>query len=195
MALFKKQKEQLPEDSIWMIQLAEGQTQAFDRLYQKYSGQIFGFFKSRVKDMDLVNDLNQMTWENVYKKAHQFDPAQKFSSWLYSIASHVMIDEIRKKTRLDRFKNDFKEDALTSAAVDDFVFVENSENDVFNSSAAKTLTDDHLNILSEQHRLILESRFLKEKSFEEIAVEFKLTSANVRKIISRSLKKLKGSLK
>lgn len=181
----------MAEDSQWMLQLAQGHTEAFNLLYQKYAGAIFGFFKSRVKDMDLVYDLNQMTWEKVYKKAPLFDTTQNFSSWLYTMASHIMIDEIRKKTRLDRFKKDYLDE------YDNLKNDENYGNEIPSEDKtllANEMLDLRLNVLSDVHRQALELRYLEEKTFTEIAEHLNLSEVNVRQIISRSLKKLRGKL-
>lgn len=165
----------MDEDQQWIAKLTQGELDGFNQLYQKYSGQIYGFFKNRISDSDLVADLHQMTWERVYKKAHLFNLNQKFSPWLYTIASHIMIDEIRKKTRLIKFKEDYSE---------------LNEADVQPEKIAEDF--DRLNQLSDLNKKIIEMRYLDEKSFLEISKELNLKEANVRKIISRALKILKG---
>ncbi len=192
LSFYKKRQSELndkfdhsnEEDQIWAQQLIEGKTTAFDKLYSKYASKIYGFFKKKVKSEELVNDLNQMTWERVYTKIHMFDIHQKFSSWLYTLATNILIDEIRKKSRTDKLIDTFSKDESL-----------NSKSIVANEINSLDLIEDLnflLKSLPELAQEILEMRYLKEMSFEQIAEIKNLSQANVRKIISRSLKSLKN---
>jgi RNA polymerase sigma factor (sigma-70 family) len=186
----------MDEDQQWMEQLVNGDSNGFNHLYQKYAGQIYGFYKNRLKDPELVSDLHQLTWEKVYKKAHLFNLDQKFSSWLYTIASNMMVDEIRKRTRLTKFKEDYLIESVTLNEESSIELLEDQSN-LGNEKVDGASNSEELNLklsmLSDLNKKVIELRYLGEKSFAEIASELNLSEPNVRKIISRSLKKMKGS--
>ncbi len=180
-SLSKDDSIEVLEDQVWVDELLQGQVNGFERLYTKYSNKIYSFYQRKVKNSELANDLTQQTWEKVYKNIIYFDKNYKFSTWLYSLASNVLIDDIRKKSKLDK--------ALKNLT-DEF-----SRSEVSRSEISETSTDMEVDqILSEVQGLsreLLELRYLKEMSFKDISELKGLSEVNVRKIISRSLKLIK----
>ncbi len=163
-------------DEMLMKELALGHTFAFDKLYERYSDKTYGFAVLRLKNReDRAEDVHQVVWEKVYRKAHTFKNTKKFSSWLFGITRNAIIDELRKFS---------KQDQLIQSLERESVFKNYEEKSLFIPIEA----------LKPPYRDVLEMRYLKNMETSEIAKALNIKEANVRKIISRGLKKLKTIL-
>ena len=154
-----------------MEQLAMGQVSAFDKLYERYSNRIYGFILSRLKSKTTVDDIHQIVWEKVYRKAHTFKPGNSFSSWVFKITKNTIIDELR---------NSAKQNQLIEAL--------EKENFLNNQ---KNLIHIPIEKLKPPYKEALEMRYIKDMEIGEIAKVLDMKEANTRKVISRGLKKLK----
>ena len=73
----------------------EDKDRLFERAVDEFGLPLLKFFKARVNDFQLAEDLTQMLWLHVYQKF----PPEKFSHLplLYRKARQVLIDELRKR--------------------------------------------------------------------------------------------------
>ncbi len=72
---------------------------AFELLYQRHKGPLFRFMKKSINNEQDCNELFQELWFRVINHKHQFDSKQKFTTWLYTIARRLLIDQFRKMGR------------------------------------------------------------------------------------------------
>jgi RNA polymerase sigma-70 factor (ECF subfamily) len=72
---------------------------AFDELVHRYEGELYGYLRRYVRDADLAQDIFQGTFIRLFEKAGSFDERRAFRPWLYSIATHLAVDTLRKLRR------------------------------------------------------------------------------------------------
>ncbi len=72
---------------------------AFDQLVHRYEEPIFRYLVRYLRNVALAEDVCQTTFMRVYEKSHLFGEGRRVRPWLYSIATHQAIDELRKKGR------------------------------------------------------------------------------------------------
>jgi RNA polymerase sigma-70 factor (ECF subfamily) len=84
------------EDSGLAIRVQEGDRGAFDALLFRYERQIHAFIFHFFRDAALCQDLTQETFLRAWRFISSFRPEEKFSTWLYSIAKNLCIDELRR---------------------------------------------------------------------------------------------------
>ncbi len=79
---------------------AEGNDQLFGILYERYFPKVqsrcYSFLKDKVLATEFANDI----LSKVYEKVPGFKRNAAFSSWLYSVTYHYVIDYLRKKKKL-----------------------------------------------------------------------------------------------
>ncbi|PUB16677.1 RNA polymerase sigma factor [Paenisporosarcina sp. OV554] len=78
-----------------------GKNQQISLWFDLYSDVIYQFFLYRIGSSD-VEDLVQVVFIQAIKSYDSFNEAASPKTWLYSIARHLAIDEIRGK-KLDTF--------------------------------------------------------------------------------------------
>jgi RNA polymerase sigma-70 factor (ECF subfamily) len=84
------------EDSRLALRVQEGDRQAFEALLVRYERQIFSFVYHFFHDRALCEDLTQETFLRAWRFIASFRPQERFSTWLYSIAKNLCIDELRR---------------------------------------------------------------------------------------------------
>jgi len=70
----------------------------FEQLYQTELPKIYNYFRFRVGDGPMAEDLTAETFEKAWRKRKRYRrDLASFSTWLYTIARRVAIDHYRKK--------------------------------------------------------------------------------------------------
>ena len=76
-----------------------GDRTAFGELVSRYGDSVLGYLTRMSRDRQQAEDLFQETFKRVHAKAHTLRGNQ-FKSWLFTIATHVAIDGMRRRKRL-----------------------------------------------------------------------------------------------
>ena len=77
----------------------KGNESAFGQLVMRYEPLISGFLHKRLKDDERVRDLTQDTFLRVHRARERYDTGRKFSTWIYTIASNLLKNEYRNRSR------------------------------------------------------------------------------------------------
>jgi RNA polymerase sigma-70 factor (ECF subfamily) len=85
----------LLSDEALMQQYAQGDFGAFEQLYQRHKGGLYRYFLRQLADKTLAEDLFQEIWSKVISHAAQYQTTAKFSTWLYTLARHKLVDHVR----------------------------------------------------------------------------------------------------
>ncbi len=84
------------DDSRLARKVQKGDRRAFEILLSRYERQIFSFIYRFFQDRALCEDLTQETFLRAYRFIGSFRPKEKLSTWLFSIARNLCIDELRR---------------------------------------------------------------------------------------------------
>jgi RNA polymerase sigma-70 factor, ECF subfamily len=68
-----------------------------EQLYTAYHSELRLFIRSKVKDMDIANDLLQEVFLKVHTKLHQLRQKDKVRSWLFRISRNVVNEYYRNR--------------------------------------------------------------------------------------------------
>jgi RNA polymerase sigma-70 factor (ECF subfamily) len=81
-----------------VIELArKGREPAYRELIGRYQRPVFSLIYRMVRDREKSEDLTQETFIKVLNAIDRYDPAFKFSSWIFKIAHNTSLDHLRKK--------------------------------------------------------------------------------------------------
>ncbi len=84
------------EDARLMLRFKEGDTVAFDRLFDRYTRSMINFAYRFVRDRRVAEELAQEVFLRVYESAASYTVKSRFTTWLYRIATNVCLNEVRK---------------------------------------------------------------------------------------------------
>lgn len=101
-----------------VLLLRKGDEKAFNELYHRYAKRMLFFFYTRLfQDEDKAQDCLQDLFMKVLDKLNTFDVNQRFSSWIYAIASNMCKNEYRKNERNGTMDHNFDWSQLLEAKV------------------------------------------------------------------------------
>lgn len=82
-----------------MEQLVAGHDNALNALMDRHGQKLFHYLIRSLDNEDDATDLAQETFVRVYQNRARFDPKQEFSTWLFAIASNLVKDRYRWRSR------------------------------------------------------------------------------------------------
>ena len=90
---------QLDPDAALMLRVKQGDTAAFTALVEKYKQPVMNLAYRLLRDQTEAEDLAQNVFVQVYKSAPRYQTTAKFSTWLFTIARNLGLNEIRRRSR------------------------------------------------------------------------------------------------
>jgi RNA polymerase sigma-70 factor, ECF subfamily len=163
-------------DEALMLEFRGGSQQAFEQLFTRYRGPLYGFFRRRLNGDQRAEDLTQDTFIAIIRASAQYEQRALFRTYLYSIAMNLLAAERRKQFR-DSPPGEIAPDPATDDAPDTALWIRQA-----------------LARLDDSERDILMLREYEQLSYAEIAELLKLPVNTVRSRLFRSRMALKGYL-
>ena len=148
---------------------------AFDTLYNRHSGLVYGYLLKNTKNEEVARDMTQQAFLKLHLNKEKYNTSQPFLPWFFVIVKNTMIDEFRKKKEFIEY-----EDTIMTKS-------EEARLDIDLDSAVQSLNP--------KYQKVLEMRYIDDLDFDEIAKSLSTTSQNVRKIVSRAVTELKNKFK
>lgn len=92
-----------------ILQLQNNESKSFDILFEKYSGRLYRFSFSLLKNNEDAKEIVQETFFRVWEKRHKIDSAKSFKSFLFTISYHLIIDQLRLRLKDQEYRKYLKE--------------------------------------------------------------------------------------
>jgi len=86
-------------DAALMLLVKQGDVSAFERLVEKYKQPVLNLVYRMLRDLTEAEDIAQNVFVQVYKSASRYEISSKFSTWLFTIARNLSLNEIRRRSR------------------------------------------------------------------------------------------------
>jgi RNA polymerase sigma-70 factor (ECF subfamily) len=179
-----------------MQRVTQGDQAAFEELVEKYKQPVFNMIYRTLPDAAEAEDLAQSVFIQVYKAAHRYRVEAKFTTWLFTIARNLCLNEIRRRSRhradsLDATVS--QEDDAPSRQFEDVRSVAPPDRLIQDELVAKV--SEALQDLPENQRTALMLYQEQEKSYEEIAEVLDCSLSATKSLIHRARETLKLRLK
>ena len=84
-------------DEQLMLAYAAGDAAAFETLYARHKGRLYRFVLRGIRERGIAEELFQEIWVRVIEARQRYAPQARFTTWLYTIAHHRMVDHWRKR--------------------------------------------------------------------------------------------------
>ncbi|HOO97977.1 MAG TPA: sigma-70 family RNA polymerase sigma factor [Bacteroidales bacterium] len=184
MEVNRQLSENARNDLILVEEAKKGNEKAFAALMNRYRDSIYFMLLKMVNNPSDAEDLTIEAFGKAFRSIDTYVPRFAFSTWLFMIASNNCIDFIRKKQAspvpLDQWQDGFENPAV------------NLQSDMPDPEEA-LITDQKIatlrkvvNQLKSPYREIIELRFYKEYSYEEISAELKIPLGTVKAQLFRA---------
>lgn len=173
--------------------VSEGETAAFEALYEKYSGATYALAVRMLGDAGAAEEVVQDAFVSMWKKSETYDASQgKLYTWLLRITRNRAIDEIRKKS------------SPTRAAANQRRLYEETRNvpgppgetgaEAAYLSEIRGFVREAMDELPKEQRQVVELSYLGGLSQREISEKTGIPLGTVKTRMRLALKKLRHSL-
>jgi len=86
-------------DAQLMLRVKRGDTAAFAALVDKYKQPVLNLVARTLRDATEAEDLAQNVFVQIWKSRARYRASAKFSTWLFTIARNLCLNEIRRRMR------------------------------------------------------------------------------------------------
>jgi len=183
-------------DAALMLLAKDGDMGAFEQLVEKYKQPIVSLMFRMLHDLSEAEDLAQIVFVRVHQSAARYEPSAKFSTWIFTIARHVCLNEIRRRSRHPAGSMEFTLPDAEEPAERQF-----EDRKTFTPPEAILQNElegkiqEALEALPEKQRLAVLLCREEELSYEEIAGILDLSLSATKSLIHRARETLKIRLK
>lgn len=87
------------QDTADMQRLINGHDAALNDLMERHGERLFHYLIRQLRNESDAADVAQEAFVRVFQHRAKFDPSQKFSTWLYTIATNLARDRIKWRSR------------------------------------------------------------------------------------------------
>ncbi len=182
----------LPEERALSLlrSAAAGESAAFDELYRRYAGLLYGLLLRILGNADDAQDILQDTFVQAFNNAHRYDPARgSEAAWLISIARSRGIDRLRaRRVRSERESNAGAEISRNAPSVA-------SGGEALLQTEQRRSVLGALADLPEAQRIALELAYFEGLSQSEIAQRLSEPLGTIKTRMQLGMKKLREHLK
>lgn len=187
---------QLDPDAELMLRVKQADVPAFEELVEKYKQPVINLLYRTVRDLTEAEDLAQNVFVQVFKSADRYRVEAKFTTWLFTIARNLALNELRRRSRHPAESLDAALEPVDEAPARQF-------EDRRNVSAPDQLLQDELVMkvqealaaLPENQRTAILLFREKEMSYEEISAVLNCSLSATKSLIHRGRETLKEKLK
>jgi len=177
-----------------LVRLAvNGDEKAYAELLGRYKDAIYYMLLKMVNNKSDAEDLTIEAFGKAFKNLAQYTPNYAFSTWLFKIATNNCIDFIRKK-KANLISLDHSSDEQENITAPLQSNSPDPEEDMIKSQRM-ALTRNVVSKLKPRYRTLVELRYFKEYSYDEIANELGLPIGTVKAQLFRARELLYNILK
>jgi RNA polymerase sigma-70 factor (ECF subfamily) len=147
----------------------QGNEAAFAEIMQRYQPLIMGFLHKRLKDEERVRDLTQDTFLRVHRARDRYDSARKFSTWIYTIASNLLKNEYRNRSRRrETAFSELRKESGTTRTVE-FESERSDPEQLAYEGELRLAIEEAIDQLDDHHRIPFVMREVEDRTYEEIS--------------------------
>ncbi|CAN5493212.1 sigma-70 family RNA polymerase sigma factor [soil metagenome] len=177
-------------DADVLRQVARGDTRAFERLYDAFSGILFSVALRMLERPEDAEELLQEVFTKIWQEAHHYDPKRGAPlAWAITITRHKAIDRIRSLSRRLKLNDEAgQEESVTPTTVQPPA----KQTELRESATAVRVSLSHL---PPDVRETIELAYFGGFSHSQIAEKLALPVTTVKSRIRRAMQQLRLTLK
>lgn len=174
----------LESDEQLLKRIASRDRSAFEMLHRRYQTRVYRQLLGMIGDQAAAELLTNDVLVDVWKGAAKFRRQSTPSTWIFAMAHHKGLNELRRRKRSPEAE-EIREDLVDPA--------ESADRQVGRGDLRAAL-HDALNALSPIHREVLDLTFYQELSYEEIAAVVGCPASTVKTRVFHAKRRLRDIL-
>jgi RNA polymerase sigma factor (sigma-70 family) len=159
--------------------LIKGDIAAFNEIYRKYFHPVYCNALKITREVPVAEDVLQEVFISLWEKKATIDPERSLAGWLFIVCYHKSVNILRKKLRESLLYKELQ-------APDE----DSREEEIKFGTQWKAL-ENALSCLSPQRRRAFELCKLQGKTYEEAAMELRISKYTVKEYLSGAIASIK----
>ncbi|MBT5707473.1 sigma-70 family RNA polymerase sigma factor [bacterium] len=190
-------ENEVDNDAALMLKVQEGDFAAFEALVDKYKQPVTNIVARIIRDKTEAEDLAQNVFLQVYKASGRYRVTAKFSTWLFTIARNLSLNELRRRSRHPASSLDApvggEDDDMPARQIEDRQ-VSSAADQALNAELVEKIDQVLGELPINQRTAII---LVKEKglSYDDIAGILGCSVSAVKSLIHRGRETIKGRIK
>jgi RNA polymerase sigma-70 factor (ECF subfamily) len=86
-------------DVVLMLRLQDGDQAAFQELFRKFSPRVLHYVRRLLGSEAQAEEVTQDVFVQVFRARHRYRPRSRLSTWLFTIATNLSLNELRRPER------------------------------------------------------------------------------------------------
>lgn len=174
----------LDEDARLMQAVRGGDDHAFAELHRRHAARLLRHLEHMVRDLAVAEELLQDAFLRVHRARDRWTPQARVTTWLYTIATNLALNELRRPRR--------RRPHQSSDAADDFgppIALDSRAprvDDVTHARRVGRWLQDALSTLPERQRDALLLAAVDGLSYTEVAARLGTTEKSVKALVHRA---------
>ena len=162
-----------------MERYKDGSMEAFEELYSRHKGKVYGYLAKRVNNRFDRDEIQQNVFLKLHRSRQKYNSSFPFLPWLFTLCRNVLIDFMRSK------------EAKEGRLLQDGGIIDGLPSAEDKGSGIDVLAPV-MSKLNEEQKEAIKMRYGEDFSFEGIARKLNTSVPNARQKVSRAVKKLRG---
>ena len=176
------------DDEQLLVLITQRERPALEALYERYSGAVYSLAMHLLRDVGAAEEVTQDVFFNVWRRGESYKSQRgSLKAWLFSIAHHRTIDELRKRKRQQnqlQYGVDLTNKPSSGRGDDPVAYT--------NTRFERSQLDEALHTLRPEQREVVELAYFGGLTHSEIANKLGQPLGTVKTRMRLALKKLRG---
>ena len=182
------------QDARAMASLAAGHEAALNELMERHAQKLFHYLLRSLQNEQDAADLAQEAFVRVFQSRAKFDQTQKFTTWLYAIASNLVRDRYRWRSRHPQVSLDAENERNDASLKDNLPAPEQAPDQTLQKTETAAIVREAIAALPEELRQPLLLSVYQELPQAEIAAILNCSVKAVETRIYRARQQLRAAL-
>lgn len=173
-------------DNILLNLLQEDDQRAYAEIFERYCKLLVNHAYKMLGNSDEANDVVQEVFLSIWNRRSELVINGSLSSYLYKATKNRILNHIAHEKVVSRYAN-----SISDFIESDYVFADSN----LRERELESIIAKEIALLPEKMREVFLLRKVEELSYEEIALQLKITDKTAKQQVYNSLKILRAKLK
>ncbi len=183
-------------DVALMLQVQQGDQSAFPELFRRFGPRILQYVRRLVKSEARAEEITQDVFVQMYRFRERYRPESKLSTWVFTIATNLALNELRRperKLRVDLWDTRDAEDRREGPSLPDPSAI-SPEEGAASRELARALDEAIAELPPKQRAALLLSR-VDGLAYRDVAEALGSTEGAIKALLFRATHSLKDRLR
>jgi RNA polymerase sigma-70 factor (ECF subfamily) len=182
----------LERDAELMLRVREGDISSFALLLERHRAPVIHFLFRMVQNQAIAEELAQEVFLRVYRSRESYEPTAKFTTWLFRIATHLALNQIRDR-RHEKGAESLDEDNRDGISRQLPDRLPNIEQDMVRQARLKEVRLAIETLPAKQKAAVLMHKY-QEMEYSQIAMVLGCSESAVKSLLFRAYETLRSRL-